>query len=232
MGNHINQTSYQGIDNDKMNNDMKSKLNTYKKSMDSTGEDFKDAPKNKLGSGKEYDSTTSGNLMTFTTLLEFMDAVTDNLPSATSDMSNETFTDPNINNEDSENELLDQLNQIFTPILVMQNFENDVPSKIQEAMSEASILTEKNIIKFDDATRMSQLISVCALLLSKQKNSEKFQMYQKAATIRNQMKIEIQKEEYEAAKALAQKYLVKVSTTNNSSVARDAANNLLPETQH
>ena len=57
-------------------------------------------------------------------------------------------------------------------------------------------------------------------------------MYRKAAEVRNNMKLNIQKQEYEAAKALAQKFLVKVSTTNNSSVARQAANELLPETQH
>jgi hypothetical protein len=91
---------------------------------------------------------------------------------------------------------------------------------------------EKNIIKFDDETRMAQLIAVCALLIARKKNSEKYQTYQKAATIKNKMKLEIQKDEYDAAKTLAQKYLVNVSTTNNSSVARDAANKLLPETQH
>ena len=91
---------------------------------------------------------------------------------------------------------------------------------------------ERNIISFDNKTRMAQLISVCALLIARQKNSEKYQMYKKAAVIKNKMKLDIQKEEYEAAQSLAQKFLVKVATTNNSSVARDAANALLPETQH
>ena len=137
-----------------------------------------------------------------------------------------------LNNSDNNKDLLEELNQIFTPILVMQSLEGNMADKINEAFSEASVLMEKNIIKFDDETRMAQLISICALLIARKKNSEKYQAYQKAATIKNKMKIEIQKDEYDEAKALAQKYLVNVSTTNNSSVARDAANNLLPETQH
>ena len=45
------------------------------------------------------------------------------------------------------------------------------------------------------------------------------------------MKLEIQKDEYDEAKELAQKYLVNVATSNNSSVARNAAQSLLPQTQ-
>ena len=131
-----------------------------------------------------------------------------------------------------ENQILNELNKIFTPILVMQGLENNVSDQFKEACSEDNVLTEKNIIKFDDETRMAQLISVCALLIEKNKDSELFRTYQKAAQIKNSTKIEIQKNNYDEAKALAQKYLVKVSTTNNSSVARQAANDLLPETQH
>ena len=96
----------------------------------------------------------------------------------------------------------------------------------------ASVLTEQNIISFDNATRMAQLISKCAILLQQQKNTEQYRMYAKAAAIRNKMKLEMQKTEYDNAKALAQKYLVMVSTKNSSPIARDAANALLPETQH
>ena len=131
-----------------------------------------------------------------------------------------------------DEELLNDLNEIFTPILVMQGFEGNVTAKIQEAFSESSVLLEKNIIQFDNSTKMAQLISVCALLIARQKNTQNYQMYKKAAEIRKAMKINIQKDEYAAAQALAQKFLVKVSTTNNSSVARQAANELLPETQH
>jgi hypothetical protein len=79
---------------------------------------------------------------------------------------------------------------------------------------------------------MAQLISVCSLLIARQKNTKEYQMYKKAADIKNNMKLEIQKREYSAASDLAQKFLVKVSTTNNSSIARKSASDLLPETQH
>ena len=41
-------------------------------------------------------------------------------------------------------------------------------------------------------------------------------------------KLEIQKEENAAARALAQRFLIKVSTTNGSTVARQAAKELMP----
>ena len=145
------------------------------------------------------------------------------------DIGDDTPSPTNINNDD----IMNELNQLFTPILVMQGFENNVSDQIQEALHEsASVLMEKNIIQFDSPTKMSQLIAVCALLIQKHKNTEKYQMYKQAAQTAKRTKLEIQKEEYADAQALAQKYLVKVSTTNPSSVARQAANELLPETQH
>lgn len=222
-----------GIDEDKMNSHFSKLLAQYKKTVDSDGEDVKDNPHNAPTSGTNPTGPMKGNLMTWTTMLESMDDITDNIDNLSNDteLGNDSIESPSseINDEDS---LLNELNQIFTPILVMQGIEGDISDKINEAFSEASLLTEKNIISFDDQTRMAQLISVCALLIARQKNSEKFQMYKKAATIKKQMKLAIQKEEYDAAQALAQKFLVKVATTNNSSVARNAANELLPETQH
>ncbi len=129
-----------------------------------------------------------------------------------------------------DDELLDALNQIFTPILVMQGFEGDVIEKIHESCSEANVLMERNIISFDNNSRMAQLLSVCALLIARQKNSPKYQMYKKAMEIAKSTKLEIQKTEYAAAQALAQKFLVKVSTTNGSTVARKSAQDLLPMT--
>ena len=133
---------------------------------------------------------------------------------------------------DCEKELLAELNKIFTPVLIMQGFEKDIADKTKEAMSESSILTEKNMIGFDDNSRMAQLLSVCALLIAKHKNTDNWQIFKKASMEKNQSKLAIQKEEYNDAKTLAQKYLVMVSTTNNSSVARDSASDLLPYTQH
>lgn len=177
---------------------------------------------------------TNGN-MTFQEMVEAMDDITTSI-NADQPIENTQIPDgdnnENVIGADDEQELLDQLNQIFTPILVMQGFESDISDRIQEAFSEASVLMERNIISFDDKSRMAQLISVCALLIAQKKNSPKFDVYKKAAAVRNQMKLEIQKDNYDEAKALAQKFLVKVSTTNNSSFARDAAQDLLPETQH
>lgn len=170
--------------------------------------------------------------------LEKMDEVMDDIQQEDDDiMSDPAEIEPAESEEappeaPSEDGLMDELNQIFTPVLVMQGFETDMSNKIQESFTEASVLLEKNIIKFDNASRMAQLISVCAILLAKQKNTEQYQMFAKACAIRKQIKLDIQKAEYDKAKALAQKYLVQVSTTNNSSVARKAANELLPETNH
>lgn len=228
------------VDDTKLNSHYQSTLNNYKKTIDSNGDNIKDIPHNNPGIiNKSADGPMDGNLMTFTKMLESLEYIAEMLskPEESKDIEEMPIEElPNssegvISSED-ETELLDHLNQIFTPILVMQGFEGDIADQIQEAFSEASVLMERNIISFDDKARMAQLISVCALLISQKKNTEKFQMYKKAAAIRNQMKLDIQKEEYEEAKALAQKFLVKVSTTNNSSYARDAANDLLPETQH
>jgi hypothetical protein len=99
-------------------------------------------------------------------------------------------------------------------------------------MESADVLTERSIIQFDDETRMAQLIAVCAKIIAKQKDTEAWQMYKKAAVLKKKAGLEIQKQEYNDAKTLAQKYLVSVSTTNPSSVVRDAATDLLPQTQH
>jgi len=206
-----------------------------------SGHDVKDIPHDKPPAGSNPDGIMGGPLMTWTKMLENLDAVSDGIESISEDPMNASLDGPMDSTEDStphmgigsnDDELLDELNQIFTPILIMQGFEGDIADRIQEACSEDNVLLERNIIKFDDATRMAQLISVCALLIARQKNTEQYQTYKKASQIRNSMKLEIQKQEYAAAQTLAQKFLVKVSTTNNSSIARQSAQNLLPETQH
>lgn len=231
------------LDDDKINSHYDSLVSNNKKSASaSAGEDVNDIPHDKPSSGNSPTGPMNGNLMTWTKMLESMDVLLESISEIHKFESTDIMGD-NINEQPlddaaepagsvDEQELLNKLNEIFTPILVMQGFEGDISDKIQEAFEEASLLMERNIISFDSSTRMAQLISVCALLIAQQKNTAKFQMYKKAAAIRNQMKIDIQKDEYDEAKALAQKFLVKVSTTNNSSFARDAANDLLPETQH
>lgn len=222
-------------DEEKMNNRYKSLLNSSLDSAKTSGSDFKDNPHNSPASGGGYTGPMKSKLMTWTSLLENMDEIAASAAELSADVSpmdTELPADPSDGGDNMEKDILDELNQIFTPVLVMQDFEGEIADKIQEAYAEASVLTERNILKFDDETRMAQLISVCAKLLQKHKNTPAYQTYEKAARLRNQMALQMQNEEYEAAKALAQKYLVKVSTSNNSSVARDAANKLLPETQH
>lgn len=222
------------VDDDKMNSHFQKLMAQYKKTVDSSGKDVSNIPHNTPpSSGSNPTGPMKGNLMNWTQMLESINELSDNIDNLSD---NPNIEEENINTDNNstvdEDALLNELNQIFTPILVMQGFEGNIADRINEAFSEASVLTEKNIISFDNKARMAQLISVCALLISRQKNTEKYQMYKKAAVIKNKMKLDIQKEEYDAAQALAQKFLVKVSTTNNSSVARDAANRLLPETQH
>lgn len=226
------------VDENKMNSHFQKLQAQYKKTIDSSGKDFTEIPHNKPTSGTNPTGPMKGNLMNWTQMLESMDEVSDAIndlsdnPNILEDDINQTNNDINDANDTNDDELLDELNKLFTPILVMQGFEGSIADQINEAFSEASVLTEKNMISFDNKTRMAQLISVCALLIARQKNSEKYQLYKKATIIKNKMKLDIQKEEYDRAQALAQKFLVKVSTTNNSSIARDAANSLLPETQH
>ena len=175
-----------------------------------------------------------GEVSSFTQLLESLAAVTAGLDVYASadnlDMDTPLVDAPS--NQGTDDELLEALNQIFTPILITQSIEGNISEQVMEACSEDNVLMERNIIRFDDASRMSQLTSVCALLIARQKGSQEYKMFKEAATIRNKMKLQIQKAEFEAAQTLAQKYLVKVSTSNNSSVARQAAQNLLPVTQH
>lgn len=209
----------------------KAELEKHRDSAKADGEDVKELPKPKPATnGINKSRMTDGDLMSWTEILEAMEDVDASIgPNADADPMASTM--PGTISPEDEKDLLEKLNQIFTPILVMQSLEPDNKGKIMEALDNASVLTEQNIIKFDDQTRMAQLISTCALLLQQKKNTEKYQAYAKAAAIRNKMKLEMQKEEYDAAKTLAQKYLIMVSSKNNSSVARNAAHNLLPETQ-
>lgn len=152
-----------------------------------------------------------------------------------SDDSDEDSTDDIMNQELPEEkevnqeQLVDELNKIFTPVLIMQNYETDKTDQIKEALSEASLLTEKNIIQFDNETKMAQLIATCALLIARAKNTPDYQKFIQASRDKKQAKIDIQTAEYNDAKALAQKYLVNVSTKNGSAVARRLATELLPE---
>lgn len=131
-------------------------------------------------------------------------------------------------------ELVEELNRLYTPILISQNMEKEISHEVSNEIMNSNPddeYTERNIISFDDPARMSQLIATCALLIARKKNTPNWQKFAQASQAKKESKIDIQKEEYNFAKILAEKYLVKVSTSNNSSVARDAATGLLPHTQ-
>lgn len=224
----------QGVPSDKkINNQYEDLLDQAIDSADADGEDVKEiAHGNPTVKASTPNGVMHSGLMTWTTMLEEMDEIQASMDKDPVDDTEIAEQPIGTNNNADDKDLLDELNKLFTPVLVSQGFENDIAQKMNNEISEAGILTERNIISFDDETRMSQLINVCAKLIAKKKNTNSWQMFQKATAIKKQASINIQKEEYDAAKALAAKYLVMVSTTNNSSVARDAANNLLPQTQH
>ena len=219
--------------------------NRYKDSADAAGVTgyggkVQNIPNKSPSSGNAPDNSplmSGSDLMSFTQMLETIEEINAGIDYASTDMLDEPLGGNipetlGMGTEGGTQELLETLNEIFTPILVMQGIEGSISEQVMEACSEDNVLLERNVIKFDDSSRMAQLTSVCALLIARQKNSEQYRMYKEAAQIRNSMKLAIQKAEFEAAKALATQYLVKVSTTSNSSVARNAAQNLLPQTQH
>lgn len=210
------------VDEKKVNSHMEDLLNHVIDSADAAGEDVKEIPHKAPTSGQNPEGPMDGKLMNFTVALESMENIIKFLGE-----SNDYST-----GEFDEKEALEELNKLFTPVLVMQDMEKDIQEKSFTELESANVLTERSIIKFDDETRYSQLVDVCAKIIAKMKNTEAWQLYKKAAVLKKQAGLDIQKQEYDAAKVLAQKYLVQVSTSNPSSVARDAASDLLPQTQH
>lgn len=204
-------------------------LAANKGSAQASGKDVQDQPHRGIPNGQHPVGPMRGDLMTWTSMLESLTAIYEGLDGICEDPG-QCAADPNAGYDKAE--VLQQLSDLFTPILVTQGFESEIADKMKSEYESAGELTERNIVQFDDETRMAQLIATCALLIQRAKNTEKYQSYEKAAMIRNQLKLDMQREEYDAAKALAQEFLVKVATTNNSSVARQAANDLLPATQH
>ena len=210
-------------------------LDDYIDAADTDTTPRKENPKDKPNGGNTPGGVMHSHLMTWTQMLEAMEDVEASMENPVSegdDIIDSPMEDTSSNISLDDPEIMNRLDQMFTPILVSQGFEKDIADQKQSEIAEAVTFTEKNIISFDDETRMSQLISVCALLLAQKKNTQNWQMFKKSAAIKKQSKINIQKEEYDDAKTLAQKYLLKVANTNNSSVARQAANDLLPQTQH
>lgn len=195
----------------------------YEDSDDLTDEDSlnhkEDSDNDDMDFDLDEDPETSSDEDSFDSLDDSDEGSTDDI------MDQEIPEDKEVNQE----QLVDELNKIFTPVLIMQNYETDKTDQIKEALSEASLLTEKNIIQFDNETKMAQLIATCALLIARAKNTSDYQKFIQASRDKKQAKLDIQTTEYNDAKALAQKYLVNVSTKNGSAVARRLATELLPE---
>ena len=221
------------VDEEKLNSHYKSLLDEQIDSADSDGTPRLEQPKGTLTDGKTSDGgVMKSPLMTFTKMLEAMDDVAASMDSPAAEETGDILDEPTETATPSNDDLLDTLNKIFTPVLITQGVEQDIADKANSEMTEAAVLTEKNMIAFDDETRMAQLIATCALLIARKKDTANWKLFAKAAAIKTKAKIAIQNEEYDEAKNLAQKYLLQVSNTSNSSIARQAATELLPQTQH
>jgi len=209
-----------------------------------TGHGVKPNPTGATSTGGNADETLlNGGMMTFALIIENLDNIQASMAGNPDDPSAELGDTPiddtsapvaDTTSSLNEDELLNMLNQIYTPVLVTQDLQGSIQDTVTEAMLEdgINILLENNVIQFGDAARMAQLRMVCAQLIAQQKKCPKFDIWRKSMEIAEQAKLDMQKENFAAAEALAQKFLVKVSTTNNSSTARQAATNLLPTTQH
>lgn len=207
-------------DENKMNKHMSDLLKKQMDTAKSSGSDVKEIPH------KSSVAASGAGMMDFTTMLEAMDEVINSMGNK-GDLMNE----PIEGKDYDEKEAIEELNKLFTPVLIMQSFEKDSSSKSLNEIETSDTLTERSIIQFDDETRMSQLTAIAAKLIAKMKDTESWKLFVKASRLKKEASLNIQKEEWEDAKTLAQKYLVYVSTSNPSSVARKAATELLPQTQ-
>lgn len=224
------------VEDEKLNAHYKSLLDEQIDSADSDGTPRLEQPKGTLTDSKTSDGgVMKSPLMTFTKMLEAMDEVEASIENPAEEADTTDVLDEPVEDETpvtNDDDLLNTLDKIFTPVLITQGMEQEIADKTNNEMTEAAVLTEKNMIAFDDETRMAQLIATCALLIARKKDTAQWKLFAKAAAIKTKAKIAIQNEEYDAAKTLAQKYLLQVSNTSNSSVARQAATELLPQTQH
>jgi len=163
--------------------------------------------------------------------LQFFDACATFLEDSENDLDTGSIPLENVpsnqpNSMMGDAKLLEEINAIYTPILVSQELDHDIQGRIQEACSKENVLVESNLVKFDADTRKAQLISLCSLLIARQANSPDYQAYKQASNVRKAMKLKIQKDNYAGAVALADKYLQNLSATGTSSVVRSAATDL------
>ena len=128
-----------------------------------------------------------------------------------------TETESNV----SEEELFAQLNKIFLPVVRMQDAE--------EPVQELTVVMEKNVFRLDDASKVAQLLSLCAMLIARAKDTEAYKTYIRASEERRNAKIDIQNAEASEARALAAKYLNTLSANNDDEGARAVGVSLLKE---
>ena len=128
-----------------------------------------------------------------------------------------TETEPNV----SEEELFAQLNKLFLPVVRMQDAE--------EPVQESTVVMEKNVFRLDDASKVAQLLSLCAMLIARAKDTEAYKTYIRASEERRNAKIDIQNTEASEARALAAKYLNTISANNDDEGARAVGVSLLKE---
>lgn len=128
-----------------------------------------------------------------------------------------TETEPNV----SEEELFAQLNKLFLPVVRMQDAE--------EPVQESTVVMEKNVFRLDDASKVAQLLSLCAMLIARAKDTEAYKTYIRASEERRNAKIDIQNAEASEARALAAKYLNTLSANNDDEGARAVGVSLLKE---
>ena len=128
-----------------------------------------------------------------------------------------TETEPNV----SEEELFNQLNKLFLPVVRMQDAEQPV--------QESTVVMEKNVFRLDDASKVAQLLSLCAMLIARAKDTESYKTYIRASEERRNAKIDIQNAEASEARALAAKYLNTLSANDDDEGARAVGVSLLKE---
>ena len=128
-----------------------------------------------------------------------------------------TETESNV----SEEELFNQLNKLFLPVVRMQDAEQPV--------QESAVVMEKNVFCLDDATKVAQLLSLCAMLIARAKDTEAYKTYIRASEERRNAKIDIQNAEASEARALATKYLNTLSANSDDEGARAIGVSLLKE---
>lgn len=128
-----------------------------------------------------------------------------------------TETEPNV----SEEELFAQLNKLFLPVVRMQDAE--------EPVQESTVVMEKNVFRLDDASKVAQLLSLCAMLIARAKDTEAYKTYIRASEERRNAKIDIQNAEASEARALAAKYLNTLSANDDDEGARAVGVSLLKE---